>query len=285
MQLPGLTYFTLILIPTCYSKGQDWTISINVINRTIYARKGSTVIIPCNFSYPEEHSTPAVKVAWKTRSEEISWKIQEPDKFAFIFHPNDTYVIPRYRDKANLIGDPAKGNCTLKIIDIQENLPDVYMRLYANDQYSFKKDLVHINVAGAKPVTTSPDVGHINPTSEVTKSTVFGETSETSRAMIPAVCVSGAVLLALVVIGGILYLKRRRSQFFAREDSGYYANFNRASSNPTEREMSCKTQDQRLSEVKAIDEPIYINVEAQTCNADQTTDHVDQIYANIDYTK
>ncbi|TDH11983.1 hypothetical protein EPR50_G00066380 [Perca flavescens] len=103
----------------------------------------------------------------------------------------------------------------------------------------------------------------------MTGSTTVGTAREASLYM--AIFIPVAALLIIIVVVAIIFcIKKRRSQSFTREESGYYENVSRASSNQAKREESCIKQDNNtLSEVKAIDEPVYINIEAIPSQMDQ----------------
>nr|XP_046255371.1 uncharacterized protein LOC124064726 isoform X2 [Scatophagus argus] len=167
------------------------------------------------------------------------------------------------------------------IKDIQENEPNIYLRVIAKgDRYSFKKEFVSISVLGATPVTLGTDINEIStPTSETTPNNT--RQPETSYV---AIIVSVAVVLAIIfIIGIVFFIKHKRSKSFIRENSGYYANFSRPSSNQLNREVCGKKQDEKLPEPKVIEDPIYMNTQAGPGQRDQSMDHTDNIYANVDY--
>lgn len=109
---------------------------------------GSDVTINCMFDYPTKEHTDNVQVYWKKR-ERSTFKISDNDKNAFVFHPNDTFVLEKYRGKTTLIGNPAEKNCSLLISGITENEPNIYVRVISKvDNYSFVKDFVSISLSG-----------------------------------------------------------------------------------------------------------------------------------------
>ncbi|XP_032374268.1 uncharacterized protein LOC116691056 isoform X2 [Etheostoma spectabile] len=285
MKLPDLIDLSFILILVSNSKGKNWTVTVD---RRIDATPGSNVTIPCYFTYPVKYHTEDVQVHWKVKNNLTGFN----EKLnAFVFHPNDTYVLEKYRGKTKLTGDKAKGDCTLKIFKILEYEKNIYVRVLAKDNYSFKKDLVTIGVSGNKSVSLKPDFIPIpSPTFETTESdmavfSTVGTPREASLYMAIFVPVA-ALLIIIFVIAIVLCLKKRRSQSFTREESGYYENVSRASSNQAKRKTSCTTQDnKKLSELKAIDEPVYINIEAIPGQMDQSMDHTDNTYGNVDYEK
>ncbi|XP_051261585.1 uncharacterized protein LOC127366566 isoform X2 [Dicentrarchus labrax] len=272
MKLPGLINLCLILILASLSKGQKWSIDVP---RQINATEGSNVTIPCTFTHPYKSNRQNVQVYWKTLSERFQSQTTDLDKYAFIFHTNETFVIEKYRGKTMLIGDKDKGNCSLKIKDIKFNDPSVYVRIVTNDEkYSFKKILTSINVDGGVPVNSLPITDITFNTLEVTTIEMTKMTSTPSTQMYTTIFVPVAALLIIIFVGGIIFcIKHKRSKSFTREDSGYYANFRRTSSNQAKREGSYKKEDKKLPEPQAIDEPVYINMEGGQIPTNQMWDN------------
>lgn len=125
--------------------GQDWKIHVT---RSINATFGSNVTIACNFTYPLKYHTENVEVYWKKRVKP-DFDINDADKNAFVFHTNDTFVLEKYRTKTKLIGDKTHGNCSLRIQNIVDNEPGIYVRVIGKgEKFSFKKDCVTISVSG-----------------------------------------------------------------------------------------------------------------------------------------
>lgn len=124
--------------------GQRWTINVT---RHINATLGSNVTIPCTFTYPLEHHTKNVEVYWKKPGKKLHIKDKDPNPF--VYHTNDTFVLEMYRGKTMLIGNKSNGNCSLKILNVMENEPEIYVRIAAKGQnYSFKAHSVSISVLG-----------------------------------------------------------------------------------------------------------------------------------------
>ncbi|XP_056300836.1 uncharacterized protein LOC130213334 [Pseudoliparis swirei] len=282
MKLMGLIDLTLILILASNSKGQSWNISVT---KSITATLGSNVTIECSFTVPSKQRTESVQVYWK-KPERSNFNTFDNDPNAFVFHPNDTLVLEKYRGKTKLIGNKSKGDCSLKICDITDNVPNIYVRVIAKgDNYSFKANSVSISVSGVPPVKLS-DIHQITPTLQT--STIFA-TVGTNQETKPQrhLAIYGpvvAILIIIVVVGVVVGIKHKRSKSVTREDSGYYANFSRE--NQLKREVTCKKQEHiKLSEEKDIDDPVYINLEAPPGQTGQTTDHTDNVYGNVDYSK
>ncbi|XP_039475164.1 uncharacterized protein LOC116335460 isoform X2 [Oreochromis aureus] len=283
MQLPGLIGFISVLILACNSKDKEWKINVE---RTITAQPESTVTIHCNFSYPQEYHTNNVTVLWKMSSVKDQSKCKEAnDKRAFVFHPNNDCVHEEYRNKTKLVGDRNKGNCSLQITNIRHSVQKIYVRIYVEDEkYSFIKDLVSVSFSingteASNPGTNSYTLLTTEPT--ITKA----NENDTSLATILSVAIPVAVLVVIILLvaGIFIFIKYKRSRSVTREDSGYYANFSRALSNPPKREVTCDTQAKKLPEGKAIDDPVYINVKAPTGHMAPNSSSADNIYANVDY--
>ncbi|XP_068592648.1 sialic acid-binding Ig-like lectin 10 [Cebidichthys violaceus] len=282
MKLMGLIDLTLILILASNSKGQSWHVNVS---RRINATLGSNVTIPCTFTIPPEYNTQSVEVYWKKR-EGSDLDSSKNNRNAFVFHPNNTLVLEKYRGKTKLIGNESKGNCSLKIFDIMNNEQNIYVRVIAKgESYSFYTDSVSISVSGLGVLLVlEPDIKQPIPTFQTT--TIFstvGMTQEPPPQWHVVISVSVvAILIVIFVVGIVFGIKYKRSKSFTRKDSGYYANFSRA--NQLKSEAPCKKQEHnKPSELKDIDEPVYINIEAPPDQMDQSMDHTDNIYGNVDY--
>ncbi|KAM8734389.1 uncharacterized protein AB9X84_023201 isoform 1-T2 [Acanthopagrus schlegelii] len=270
MKLPGLIGVGLILILASPSKGEQWNVTVT---SPITATLGSDVTIPCTFTYPLNFHTDDVKVYWKKMTAE-KCQTDDHDKNLNIFHPENKCLLEGYKKRTKLIGDVKRKNCTLLIRNITTN-EDIYVRVTANESYSFKKDIVSIFV---------DDIFTNFETSTISETNTTVTTQNSSAPIYVAISVAVAALVIIIILGtgGIVFWKKRkRSRTLIRQQSGYYANFSRTSSNRTKRDVSCEKQGKDLSEPKVIDEPIYLNVEAPP---EQMYD-ADNIYANVDYQK
>ncbi|XP_073341942.1 uncharacterized protein [Pagrus major] len=282
MKLPALIGLGLILILASPSKGEEWSVSVQShINATL----GKDVTIPCTFTYPSKYKTNNLTVYWKKKEpgKYHADPNDEQDKNPNIYHPNKEYVLEGYKERTKLIGDTKRNNCTLLIRNITGNENNIYVRILAAHRYSLKNVTVSISVDGVKHVTRKPDI--TSPTSEATPisgTNATAVTSMTSTYVAISVAVAALIIIIILGIGGIVFWKKRkRSRSLIGQQSGYYVNFSRTSSNQAKRDASCQKQDKDLSEPKVIDEPIYLNVEAPP----EQMDDMDNIYANVDYTK
>ncbi|XP_063343433.1 uncharacterized protein LOC134637042 [Pelmatolapia mariae] len=287
MQLPGLIGFISVLILACNSKVADKEWKINV-KRKITAQPGSTVTIQCNFSYPKENDTNNVAVFWKMLSvnDKSNCSKMDKDKKAFVFNPNNDCVLEEYRGKTKLIGDRNKGNCSLQIANIPHSMQDIYVRIdVQKDKYSFIKDSVSFSINGTRAFKPGTDSYTTQDQSTTETTTTKANENDTSLATILSVAIPVAVLVVIILLvaGIFIFIKYKRSRSVTREDSGYYANFSRALSNPPKREVTCDTQPKKLPEGKAIDDPVYINVKAPTNHMAPNSNCADNIYANVDY--
>ncbi|KAM8870071.1 uncharacterized protein AB9W97_017092 isoform 2-T2 [Spinachia spinachia] len=257
MKFISLIDFTLVLILASNSQAKSWNITVS---RQINATLGSNVTIPCRFTAPPHISLKSVQVFWKKR-ERSKFNTFDNDQNAYIFHPNETFVLEKYRGRTRLIGDKGEGICSLKIFNITASDPNIYLRVIAKgDNYSFLLQFVSISVS-VGPIEEKEPLGPV-------------------AIAVPVV----AILVILFVVGIVLGIKCKRSAPFDREDSGYYVNFSRA--NQPQREASCQKQENsKVSEQKVIEEPVYLNIEAPPGQMDQRGNHLDNIYANMDYSK
>ncbi|KAK2910383.1 hypothetical protein Q8A73_008098 [Channa argus] len=93
-------------------------------------------------------------------------------------------------------------------------------------------------------------------------------------------------IVAIVIVGIFCFVKHKRTESFTREESGYYANFSRASSNQAKSEAtSIKNENTQLPQQKTIDEPVYVNTEDATGQTEESMDLTENIYVNIVYSK
>ncbi|XP_026149259.1 sialic acid-binding Ig-like lectin 12 isoform X2 [Mastacembelus armatus] len=273
MMLPILIDLSLILILTSKSQGQSWNIQVK---RKISATLGSDVIIPCNFTYPRKYHTEDVKVYWKKPGNN-SFLINDVDKNPFVFHTNETFLLEKYKSRTKLIGNKNEGNCSLKILNIRDSESKLYVRISAKgENYSFVKNFVSITVQNALPVTLGPD----------TATTYWVQEKETTSMYLAIFLPVAALLVIILVTGLVCYKKRNRSQPLTREESAYYANFSRTLETQARSEASCKRlENKTVPELKVIDEPVYVNLEARTDQVDEHTDFKHKIYENVNFFK
>ncbi|XP_034084271.1 uncharacterized protein LOC117554122 [Gymnodraco acuticeps] len=279
MKLPSLIHLSLILMLT--SEGhtdQIWNVKVT---RNIQATLGSNVTIHCSFTYPSNVSSENVQVYWKTFERSHFSFDKDPD--AFVFHPNKTLVNEKYRGKTKLFGSVTPKSCSLCIFNFTDEKLNIYMRAIGKGwKYSYRTYSVSISVSG----DVIPAI-HTSDTTNIAVSSTMATLQESSSLVYKytAIFVPVAALLIIICGAGIFFfLKNKRSQPLTREESGYYANVSRVSSNQAKRNASSKTQEnENTSELKVIDEPVYNNVEAPPGQMGQRMKHTENIYGNVDY--
>ncbi|KAM3614458.1 uncharacterized protein V6R79_014777 [Siganus canaliculatus] len=291
MKLPGLTVTSLLLILASCSKDEEWTISFP--HQRFSVARDQSVIIPCSFTHPPAQHTDKVQVYWKQLGKE-KIVIDDNDKNAFIYHHNETFVLEKFRGRTKLLGNPAKGNCTLMIQRVTEPIKNIYVRVIGNsDQYSFQMKLVSIDLAGVPgassetPPTFIDEVFEISTMEPTTQNKSSSSSFSSSSSTYMAIFVPVTALVVIIFVAGVVFcIRRKRAKSCIREDSGYYVNVSRTPSNQAQRDASGSKQDnKKQSEPKVIDEPVYINMQVPQHEMDQRLDHTDSVYANIDYTK
>ncbi|XP_061772010.1 uncharacterized protein LOC133562120 isoform X2 [Nerophis ophidion] len=209
------------------------------------------------------------------------------DPNAFIFHPNRTFVLEKYRGKTQLLPQGNSKSCTLRISDFIDNGLRIYLRVIGKtNNYTFSNNIVTISqsdqgVLVGKPVNVLPS---LMTALEGTAQPMISET------LYIAIFVPFAVLLILVAtaVGFVVWRKHARSAHLVRECSGYYANFSRAPSNQTTRKENCKqTENEKLPDMQVTEEPVYINMHHPTYQLDSSVDREggdkDCVYANVDH--
>nr|XP_057940881.1 myelin-associated glycoprotein-like isoform X2 [Doryrhamphus excisus] len=262
----------LILILVTNSKGETWGVNVT---RSFTAERGKSVTIPCTFSVPPQEYHENIQLFWKVPVRS-TFNTYDRDGNAFIFHPNRTFVLKEYQGKTELLGqrNGQPKNCTLRISHFMNNQLRIYLRIIGKtNNYTFGKNIVTISVSGK---------GVLDKAEPVT-----GQISQTLNIAIFVPLAALFILLASAA-GFVVWRKQSRSQSLVRECSGYYANFSRASSNQATRKENCQKKDnKKLSDVKVIDEPVYINMQHPTGQlkpeVDQERGHKESIYANVDH--
>ncbi|XP_074539101.1 uncharacterized protein LOC141800460 [Halichoeres trimaculatus] len=276
MQLIGLTEVTLILTLTFVSESlgnEEWTIKVD---RTFHVPRGSDLTIPCRFDCPS--CDGKVSVFWKRRIGNNS-DGNDNKKNEFVYHENESLVMDRYRHKTGLVKD-AKDvkNCTLRIQNVTLSDENIYVRLETEkNKYSFFKKTVSIFVSEIPISETS------TPTPEA--GTKKNNQNNSSAILYTAIFVPvSALMIIVILVGTFCFIKQRRKQSFTREDSGYYANFSRPSSNNAKSEVSSKKID-NLPEMNDVEDPVYVNVKDPVDRMDQNIDNTNNIYANVNYSR
>ncbi|KAM9723413.1 uncharacterized protein ACNS7B_018833 [Menidia menidia] len=281
MELPNLIVLSLILTLALFSKALDWKIKVE---KKHVGKIGEDITIQCTYSYPKDQRTNDFKVYWKTEGKSDCSK-KDKDTNAFVFHPNSSCVVPKYRGKTKLIGKKDNGSCSLLIKDLKEPEPFIYVRVCGlSDSYSFKKQPVSIYLHGYLNISKTADD---NVTSTMSTSDVQNNYIVYLTIFVPVLG-----LLTFLLVGAVVCIKRKRNNTpgvnrppteGAIKESDYYVNFSSASSNlSNNKSKSGKSVDMGVPEQKAIDEAIYINFQGAADQTRQSADPIDNIYANVD---
>uniref|UniRef100_A0A8C2Z9L2 Ig-like domain-containing protein n=1 Tax=Cyclopterus lumpus TaxID=8103 RepID=A0A8C2Z9L2_CYCLU len=127
--------------------GQSWNISVP---RYIPTTLGSNVTIGCTFTVPPKSRTESVQVYWK-KPERSKFNTFDKDPNAYVFHPNDTFVLEKYRGKTKLIGNKnlAARNCSMLLDGVRNtDVGPFYFRIEMPHytSYSYTMNPVHIDV-------------------------------------------------------------------------------------------------------------------------------------------
>ncbi|XP_049587298.1 myelin-associated glycoprotein [Syngnathus scovelli] len=275
---PLIEFTVIVLFLAAHSKGETWGLQVN---RTVTAVMGQSVTIPCTFSYPPYQHTRNIRLFWKL-TEKSTFNTYDRDRYAFIYHPNSTFVVERYQGKTSLLGKKSDKSCTLRIQKLMESPLVIFLRIIAkNDSYSFYKQRVLIVASDAASVTLNP--GIISITSafpDGQQSLINRDKWQTIYVYIFVPLVAVGIILAA---GFLVWKKHKRSQSFLRAGSGHYANFSRASPNPPTRKENRNIQDNKnLPDGNVVEEPVYVNVQRAACQMDERGgDH--SIYENVAY--
>nr|XP_023693805.1 sialoadhesin-like isoform X2 [Paramormyrops kingsleyae] len=103
---------TVVFLPGVLGSGYGVEYSIN----PLCAIRGSTVVIPCSYKYPDS-----------LRVETVMWCQDDEycDKMLYVSHSSNTNISAEYRDQAEYLGNKEK-NCTLQIKNITHKYAGVY---------------------------------------------------------------------------------------------------------------------------------------------------------------
>ncbi|KAM8827319.1 uncharacterized protein ACB058_020272 [Synchiropus picturatus] len=267
--------FGLCLVLMLASQGHLWLINVT---RRIEALLGSSVVVPCTFTVPPESTD--VKLFWKKSNTKNHFPHQDKDTNAFVYHPNDSFVMLKYKGKTSLLG---QGNsCSLEIQKIREIEPSIYLRIGTKkDNYSFYSFYVSISIQGqgVPSVTINPDVSMTPATTSAST-----EVAQTSTHTYVTILVPLVVILLLAGVAGFLVYTRCGSLRKVRvQESLRYANFHRKDAHEDCKNETLKS-DKDPPAMKNLDEPVYVNYSNQATHVAPKEEHTDHIYANVDFT-
>ncbi|MGH0188576.1 UNVERIFIED_CONTAM: hypothetical protein FKN15_030709 [Acipenser sinensis] len=123
-----------ILVTSLYNvpavQGGDW--GVNYPPQKMCALKGSSVVIPCTYDYPERFEGTGLTVVT------LKWfRSSIPgiaDRDTYVYRNTRINVSPEYKHRTEYLGNKVK-NCTLQIRDLQSNDADrYYFRFETNQQ-------------------------------------------------------------------------------------------------------------------------------------------------------
>ncbi|XP_053743364.1 uncharacterized protein LOC128771722 isoform X1 [Synchiropus splendidus] len=278
--------FGLCLVLMLASEGHLWSINVT---RRIQAQLGLSVVVPCTFTVPPESTD--IKLFWKKSKTKNHFPHKDMDRNAFVYHPNNSFVMPKYRGKTSLLGQG--NNCSLKIQNIQEIEPSIYLRITTKqDNYSFIKNNVFISIQGqAVPSVT------LNPAEVTARSLPYADVSTTpatasastegtqtpTHTYVTIVVPLVAILLLAGVAGFLVYTRCGSLRKVRVQESLRYANFHRKDAHEDCKNETLKS-DKDPPAMKNLDEPVYVNYSNQATHMAPKEEHTDHIYANVDFT-
>ncbi|XP_073674440.1 uncharacterized protein [Garra rufa] len=106
----------------------------------------SCVVIPCSFKMEEKYLT-RLGVLWVT------------EKGGYMFHTNPSNILPNFKSRTRLLGNPDEQNCTVEMDNVQthDNGPFCFRAERENERYSFNNSCVFIVMRASpdKPVMSS----------------------------------------------------------------------------------------------------------------------------------
>ncbi|KAM4600966.1 sialic acid-binding Ig-like lectin 14 [Polymixia lowei] len=124
----------------------SWTAEIP---NSVTGLLGSCVVIPCSFDYPAPNTNnPEFTGMWTEETNHI------------IYHPDVSKVMQNYRNRAEIIGDLRRKNCSLKINPLRlSDTGPFHFRIEIKDydKFSYKQNKVSITIMS----TPEPNSFHV----------------------------------------------------------------------------------------------------------------------------
>ncbi|XP_074724307.1 sialoadhesin [Strix uralensis] len=172
MSLPQWLILLTSLIPPALG---SWGVAYP---KSLRGVRGSCVMIPCTLSYPDDvEASDGVVAIW--------YKDYQEQKL-LVYHSEAQEVDAHFRDRAQLLGDPAAGNCTLLLRGVTPEDSGPYrfrFEIVNGDRWSATEDVV---------LSVSDDLEH--PSTAASEEQTEGQMA-TLECSTPYVCPPGDVAL------------------------------------------------------------------------------------------
>ncbi|XP_021447581.2 sialoadhesin-like [Oncorhynchus mykiss] len=128
----------------------SWTAEVP---KSVSGLRGSCIVIPCSFNYPEPEKKPSEFTGiWFKGTHDT------------IYHPDSSNIIKDYRGRTELVGDLRQKNCSLRIDPLNDSDKGSFtfrIEMEDHNKYSYKEDKVSITVS------SSPDPPSLSVREEV----------------------------------------------------------------------------------------------------------------------
>uniref|UniRef100_A0A8C8GU78 Ig-like domain-containing protein n=1 Tax=Oncorhynchus tshawytscha TaxID=74940 RepID=A0A8C8GU78_ONCTS len=159
------------LFPTAISvmgvDASSWTADVP---KSVSSLRGSCIVIPCSFNYPEPEKKPSKFTGiWFKGTHDT------------IYHPDSSNIIKAYRGRTELVGDLRQKNCSLRINPLHDSDKGSFtfrIEMEDHNNYSF---LTAITVIFSLLISGSPDPPSLSVREEVKVGEVVSASCSMSR--------------------------------------------------------------------------------------------------------